>query len=57
MVQGRQEAKTTERFVFWTTLEERQTEHDEGKGSEGPTQGKAKISVLNIPEFELLVQY
>ena len=26
-------------------------------GAEGATQGEATISVLNIPEFELLVQY
>lgn len=29
----------------------------QGRGAEGATQGEAKISVLNIPEFELLVQY
>lgn len=29
----------------------------QGGGAEGATQGEATISVLNIPEFELLVQY
>lgn len=29
----------------------------QGRGAEGATRGEAKISVLNIPEFKLLVQY
>ena len=29
----------------------------QGGGAEGATQGEATISVLNIPEFEVLVQY
>ena len=38
-------------------LEERRMEHGTGQGTEGATQGEAKILVLSIPEFELLVQY
>lgn len=29
----------------------------QGRGTEGATQGEAKILVLSIPECELLVQY